>query len=133
MNYWCKHDTFYEENTREGKTRAVHNYAEANNKHMYHDNKSKESTFILNLNFNNMYGYALSRPLPYREFEFVEYLSMITFDFIMNYDEESNISYKLMVDVDYPVYLQPLHKHLLCLPERRVMEAVIKLVCTFFD
>lgn len=133
MNYWCKHDTFYEENTRGGKTREVYHYAEANNKHMYHYNKSKESTFILNLNFNNMHKHALSRPLPYREFEFAEYLLMITFDFIMNYDEESNISYKLMDDVDYPVYLQPLHKHLLCLPERKVMEAVIKLACTFID
>ena len=28
---------------------------------------------------------------------------MFAFDFIMNYNEESDICYKLMVDVDYPV------------------------------
>ena len=31
---------------------------------------------------------------------------MFIFDFIMNYDEESDIGYTLMVDVDYPLYLQ---------------------------
>ena len=40
-----------------------------------------------------MYGYALSQLLSNREFEFVKYLPMFTFDFIMNYNEESNIGY----------------------------------------
>ena len=51
-----------------------------------------------------MCGYALSKSLPCAEFEFIEYLSMFTFDFIMNYDEEIDIGYSLMVDVDYPLY-----------------------------
>ena len=35
-----------------------------------------------------MYGYASSQLLPCAGFEFVESLSMFTFDFFMNYDRE---------------------------------------------
>ena len=81
--------------------------------------------------------------------QFVEYLSMFTFEFILNYNEESDISYTLMVDGDYPVYcisciscimypvypvsLQPLHRDLPFLPEKRVIYGVMKLVCTLYD
>ena len=36
-----------------------------------------------------------------------------------------------MVDVDYPVYLQPLHKDLPFLPEKRVIHGVVKSVTLF--
>ena len=61
----------------------------------------------------------------------------MTFDFIMNYiDIDLNdIGYALMVDVDYPVYLQPFDKSLLLLPEKRVINCngIIKLVSTLYD
>ena len=47
-------------------------------------------------------------------FEFVEVLLMITLKFIMKYIIESNISYTLMVDVDYTLYLKPLHMDFHC-------------------
>ena len=72
----------------------------------------KKSTLILNLNFNNMYGYASSQLLPCAGFEFVESLSMFTFDFFMNYDRERDIGCILMVEVGYSKYLQPLHRDL---------------------
>lgn len=50
-----------------------------------------------------MYGYTLSQLLPYRGFEFVKY------EYIMNYNKDSNSDYILMIHADYPVYLQPLH------------------------
>ena len=52
-----------------------------------------------------MYGYASSVPLPYRGFEIAEYWSMFTFDFIMNYNENSHIGYILMIDGNHPVHL----------------------------
>ena len=36
-----------------------------------------------------------------------------------------------MVDVDYPEYLQPFHR--VFLPEKRIINRVTKLVCTFYD
>ena len=38
-----------------------------------------------------------------------------------------------MVDADYPAYLQPLPRDLLFLPEKRVINGVTKLVCTFYN
>ena len=87
----------------------------------------------LNLTFNNMHKYALSQLFRYEGFKFFEYLSMFTFDFVMNYNEESNIGYTLMVDVEYPVYLQPLDRDLSFLPEKRVINRANKLVRTFYD
>ena len=60
-------------------------------------------------------------------------ISMFTFDFIMNYNKESNIGFTAMVDVDYHVYLQPLHRDLLpFLPEKRVIGRVTKLNKTIY-
>ena len=37
-----------------------------------------------------------------------------------------------MVDVDYPEYLQPLHRNVSLSPEKRIISRVTKLVCTFY-
>lgn len=58
---------------------------------------------------------------------------MFTFDFIMNYNEKLNIGYTLRVDVDYPVYSQPLQRDLTFLYETKVINGINKLVYTFYD
>ena len=63
----------------------------------------------------------MSQPLPYIQFEYVEYISVFTYDFIINYDKFSDFSYTLVVDVDSPKYLQP---------EKVVIS---KKTCTFRD
>ena len=75
-------------------------YVQANNKYMYVYDES------------NMYVWIcfISQLLLYGRFEFAAYLSVVICNFIMNYNEESNIGYTLVIDVDYPVYLQPLHR-----------------------
>lgn len=80
-----------------------------------------------------MYGNALSQLLPYQLFEFVEYLSLFTFDFFINYNKESDIGYILPANVDYLVYLQLLHRDIPFLPEKRVINEVIKLMRFFID
>ena len=52
---------------------------------------------------------------------------------MINYDKEGDVGYTLMVDVDYLAYLQLSHIDLLLLPEMRLINAVTKLVCTFYD
>ena len=51
----------------------------------------------------------------------------------MNYDVECDIDYFLMVDVEYPARLQPLHKELPFLSQKRVISGHNKLVSTFHD
>ena len=54
---------------------------------------------------------------------------------MMNYIDIdlSDIGYTLMDDVDYPAYLQPFHRSLPFLPEKRVNTGIIILVSTFSD
>ena len=51
----------------------------------------------------------------------------------MNYDEETNIGYTLIFEADYPVCLQLLHGVLPLWPEKRVINRVPELECTFYN
>ena len=46
----------YQEGIRGGICNKVHSYAEANNKYMRNDDKKKESSFLMYVDANNLYG-----------------------------------------------------------------------------
>ena len=56
-----------------------------------------------------------------------------TEDLIKNYDENDDYGAILEVDVEYPVMTRIKHIYLQCLPERRKMNGVNKLVTTLDD
>ena len=100
---------------------AICHYGEANNKYALDYNETKESTYVQYLDFNNQYGWALSQPVPYNGFEYVENISMFTHNVIKNYNNNSDFGYTLIVAVDYPEYLQPLCQCFLLLPEKIII------------
>ena len=56
-----------------GITQAVHCYASANNKYMESKyDPNEESTYIQYLHANNLYGWAMSQPLPTCGFKWVD-------------------------------------------------------------
>ena len=63
----------------------------ANNKDMKNYEKNKESSFLMYVDANNLYGWAMSQKLPVDGFKWVHDLSIFTEEFIKNYDEESDI------------------------------------------
>ena len=77
----------HEEGIRGAICNKVHSYTEANNKYMKKYDKNKESSFLMYVDANNLYGWAMSKKLPVDGFKWVDDVSMFTEDFTKNYDE----------------------------------------------
>ena len=122
-----------EEGIRGGICQAIHRYAKANNEYMNNYNKRKTISYIMYLDANNLYGWAMSQKLPINSFKWVKYLTHFKEEFIKNYDENSDIGYFLEVDLEYQKKLFNLRKDLLFLPERKKLEKVKKLLCSIED
>ena len=56
---------------RSAISKAIHRYAKANNKYMKNFNKDMLSSFLMYLDANNLYGWAICKKLPVREFEWI--------------------------------------------------------------
>ena len=123
----------HEKGIRGGMCQVTCKYAEANNKYLKNYDKNKESSFLMYVNANNLYGWAMSRKLPVESFKWVDNLMMFTEDFIKGYDEESDIGYLLLVDIEYPKTLCTLHSDLPFSPDRMKASKVKKLVCNVTD
>ena len=72
-----------EKGIRGGICHTIHRYAKANNKYMIYYDENKEISYILYLDANNLYGWAMSQKLPVDGFKWVKNVSKIDKDFIM--------------------------------------------------
>ena len=61
----------FEKGIRGGICNNVHSYAEANNKYMKSYDKNKESSFLMYVDANNLYGVEMSKKLLVHEFKWV--------------------------------------------------------------
>ena len=75
----------------------------------------------------------MSKKLHVDGFKWVDDLSMFTYDFIKNYDEEGDVGYLLVVDIEYPKPFRMLHSDLPCLPEKMRINKCPKLVRNVTD
>ena len=67
-----------EKGTRGGICQAIHRYANENNKYMKNYNKNIESSYLICLDANKLYGWAMSQKLPVNGFKWVKiYLNAI--------------------------------------------------------
>ena len=107
-----------EEGIRGGMCQSIHRYAKASNKYMKNYDKSIDSSCLMYLDANNVYGWAMFQKLPVNSFKWVNDLSRFNEDFLKNYNENSDVAYFLEVDVEYPKKLFSSHKYLPFLPER---------------
>ena len=106
---------FIEKETRGKISYIPKRYAKANNKSMSDYDSNKPSTFITYLDKNNLYGWAMSKYLPYREFEWLK--NVDSFD-VMSIDKKSDVGYILEVDLKYPNELHELHSDYPLAPEK---------------
>ena len=115
----------FEQGIRGGITQVVHCYASANNKYIRNlYNPNKESKYLQYLNANNMYGWAMSQPLPTIKFEWVK----IKPNKIHKLAKRKVKGYLLEVDVRYPTNLHDFHNDFPLMCERMEINRVEKLV-----
>ena len=81
--------------------------------------KNIESSYLMYLDANNIYGWAISQKLPLNDFKWVNDLLRFNERLIKKYNGNSNIGYILEVDVEYPKKIFGSHKDLAFLPERK--------------
>ena len=122
-----------EEGIRGGICHAVNRYAHANNHYMKDYDKIKESSYIQYLDANNLYGAAISKKLPIKEFKWLDDIERIDEEFIKECNEISDKGYVIEADVDYPQELHDLHSDMPFLHERMVINKTKKLVCNLHD
>ena len=109
-----------EEGIRGGVSMISNRHAKANNKYM---GKSFIDTmisiYIMYLDANNLYGWAMSKPLPTHGFEWMEVDELETWE---------QLSCILEVDLEYPKNLHDLHNDYPLAPEQIVVNKVSKLI-----
>ena len=69
-----------EKEIRGGIYHAIHRFAKANNKCMKNYDKNIESSYLMYLDANNLYGWAISQKLPVNGFKWVlkSYLNLMS-------------------------------------------------------
>ena len=109
---------FIEKGLRGGISYIAKRSAKTNNKYMSDYDPNKPSTFITYLDKNNLYGWATSEYLLYREFEWLQ--NVDKFD-VMSINEKSDTGYFLEVDLKYPNELHELHNDYPLAPEKPIV------------
>ena len=112
---------FFESQLRGGVSSVFHRYAEANNKYLDDYDSKKPSSYLTYLDANNLYGYAMSKPLPTGNFRFLEAPQIAEiFNAICNntYIPSESTGKVLEVDISYPQLIHNAHNDYPFLPER---------------
>ena len=99
---------FIEKGMRGGISYIANRYGEANNKYMKDYDKNKPSKYIMYLDANNLYGWAMSQYLPTGGFRWMKQNKIDNLD-LGKYHEESKKGIILEVDLEYPEKLHDLH------------------------
>ena len=120
----------FERGIRGGITQAIYCYASVNNPYMgdlYDPNE--DTTYLQYLDANNLYGWAMSQPLPTGGFKWVS----INPNEISELATRTDKGYLLEVDVSYPKDLHNPHNNLPFMCERMEINGIEKLVPNFRD
>ena len=96
---------FIEKGMRGGISYITNRYGKANNKYMKNYNPEEASKYIMYLDANNLYGWAMSQYLPTGGFK---WLTEKEVD-LSKFDDESEKGLILEVDLEYPEELHNLH------------------------
>ena len=112
MNY-----TFIERSTRGGISQISKRRAKANSPRCDDYNPMKPITYLIYSDANNLYGWAMSQPLPTHGFQWLT-LSEIDQLVLAQLTDNAPDGYIYEVDLDYPSHLHRKHNAYPLAPER---------------
>ena len=111
---------FVERGIRGGISMVSKRYAKANNPLLSDYDESKPNNYIMYLDANNLYGWAMSKPLPKSGFKWKRV--MPTEEEILNKKENAKKGWILEVDLEYPPDLHKEHNSYPLAPEKKVVK-----------
>ena len=119
----------FEKGIRGGISMISNRHGKANNSYMGDEYDDKlPPKYITYLDANNLYGWAMCKPLPTRDFKWMDDDELTSWK---NYG--SSNACILEVDLEYPKHLHDLHNDYPLAPERLVLGKVEKLVPNLND
>ena len=92
----------FKKGIRSSTCQSATKYKKANNKCIKNNDSTKASSYLMYVDANDLYRYAMSKNLPTSDFQWIEDISIYTKDYIKNYNENNDTGYLLVVDVTYP-------------------------------
>ena len=112
---------FVEKGIRGGISYISHRHSVANNKYIKNYDPTKKSKYILYLDANNLYGWAMQQKLSLGNCKW-ENPSLFTEKNINDINENGQSGYILEVDLEYPQSLHEYHNSYPLCPERKLIK-----------
>ena len=119
-----------EKGIRGGNSNVFKRFAQANNKFMKNFDPAKKSKFLVYLDANNLYGWAMSQPLPVGDFAWMSKEELQNWE---RFVEDEGVGCILEVDLEYPRELHDLHNDFPLAPEVLELGGVTKLTQNLRD
>ena len=120
---------FIEKGMRGGISYIANRYGKANNKYMKEYDEKAHSKYIMYLDANNLYGWAMSQYLPTGGFKWLTEKTINNIN-LAEYKNDSKKGLILEVDLEYPKELHDLHNDYPLGPEKvKVTEDMLSDYC----
>ena len=120
---------FVEEGIRGGISMNSNRYGKANNLYVPDFDSTQDKNYIMYLDANNLYGWAMSQPLPTHGFFWLTEHEIEELN-VMSIPDDGEEGYNLEVDLEYPKELHDLHSDYPLAPETmKVTPNMLSLYC----
>ena len=119
---------FIEKGMRGGISYMANRHGKANNKYMKEYDEKAPSKYIMYLDANNLYGWAMSQYLPTGGFRWMTEKQINKIN-LAKYEDDSKKGLILEVDLEYPEELHDLHNDYPLAAEKKVEKEMLSEYC----